>query len=167
MLQSWVPYMPAYFSFNGVSWFLTLMVFFYAIYPFMVRKIKSLKGEWIAMVSFGIVFIYIALFGLIPENWQHPLLYISPIFRLADFILGMALYSAYKFISVELSDKLEVLSFTRKSAIEVGIVLLLAIMVAMDLCGFVNKGIFMASYFWLPMSSIILIFALFNKSGGG
>lgn len=166
MIQSWIPYKSVYFSFNPVSWFLTLIVFFYTVYPVIARKTQTLKREWIALISFGLIFLYIVLYSVIPGDWEHQFLYISPVFRLFDFMLGMALYEAYKFITVNLSEKVQLLSLTKKTMIEVAVVLLLFIMIIAGDNNIVKYGILLSSYFWLPMSCIILVFALFNKRGG-
>jgi peptidoglycan/LPS O-acetylase OafA/YrhL len=136
------------------------------VYPVIARKTQTLKREWIALISFGLIFLYIVLYSVIPGDWEHQFLYISPVFRLFDFMLGMALYEAYKFITVNLSEKVQLLSLTKKTMIEVAVVLLLFIMIIAGDNNIVKYGILLSSYFWLPMSCIILVFTLFNKRGG-
>jgi peptidoglycan/LPS O-acetylase OafA/YrhL len=165
MLQSWIPYNRVYFSFNAVSWFLTLMVFFYAVFPFIARKMHEFKREWVILAYLIWVFLYISLQGLIPEAWEHPFLYISPLSRLMDFLLGMVLCLSVQSIHIGLKDKIKRLSYHKKSIIEIACVLMLLCM-ALPADNHVKHGVYLASYYWFPMSCLILLFTLFNESGG-
>lgn len=41
LLQSWVPDPQTYFSFNGVSWSLSVEIFFYALFPALILRAKK------------------------------------------------------------------------------------------------------------------------------
>lgn len=43
LLQTWIPFSDFYFSFNSVSWFLSVCVFLYLIFPFIARLVKNIK----------------------------------------------------------------------------------------------------------------------------
>lgn len=94
LVQSWIPVKSVYFSGNAVSWCLSDMLFFYAIFPFLVR--------WIFLRKNNVVYIFILLLvlnwlfsWLIPDRYAHPLIYISPLFRVLDFVCGILIYVFY------------------------------------------------------------------------
>lgn len=93
LLQSWIPVKDFYFSGNAVSWCLSDMMFFYAMFPLLYRGMEKVK-RWFLPV---LVLYVIVLFSL-PDDYCHPLLYISPLFRLLDFVIGMLTYKAYCFL---------------------------------------------------------------------
>lgn len=46
LLQSWIPNHYAYFSGNGISWFLSTTVFLYIIFPYLWRFLSRLTIRW-------------------------------------------------------------------------------------------------------------------------
>lgn len=53
MLQSWFPMEGIYFSFNAVSWYLSLVFFFAACAPLLVRKISASKYSGLVGIGGG------------------------------------------------------------------------------------------------------------------
>ncbi len=165
LLQSWIPWMPCYFSGNAVSWCLSDMLFFYLAFPFLLRWIKGSSKNTLLCVGLAVIALYITVLFLLPDKWCHPLLYISPLFRLMDFVIGILLYSLY--IRMEhngLGDKLRELSFSVKSAIEIVLALLLVALILFY--PLIPKSYTLASYWWIIMAVAVSVFSLFNKSGG-
>lgn len=97
MLQSWVPIQSVYFSYNGVAWYLTLTVFFVLISPLLVRFTKHIKPITWAGISAGLVAVEF-LWCLLVQNAAigHWLVYICPVVRLIDFVLGYGAYQLAK-----------------------------------------------------------------------
>lgn len=109
MLQSYIPEVKTFFSFNFVSWAVSNQMFFYVLTPvifYLMHKINIIK----AIKTYG-VFIWVGLFILsyivasffsntshietaYSYNWW--LLCISPYFRLFDFLLGVVLCLIFK-----------------------------------------------------------------------
>lgn len=89
LLQSWVPFRGYYFSYNGVSWFLSSLLCSYLLFPILYR--------W----SYGWRLIVVAVcalmaYLLVPYDHVNSLLYVWPPMRCVDFIFGIALFRIYK-----------------------------------------------------------------------
>lgn len=165
LLQSWIPVRSIYFSGNAVSWCLSDLVFFYALFPWLVKAFFGGKLKY-SLLFVGTLFIaYWLVFLFIPEEKSHAWLYISPIFRLFDFILGILLHSVYEYLNSRgTGDWLRARSLGLKSLFEILAVALIALVIyAFPL---IPEKFYYASYYWLPMSLLILLFSLFNISGG-
>lgn len=93
MVQSFVPDQTYYFAYNGVEWFLSDMMFFYALFPFLLRIVNR-KGFRIIFVA--LIPIYICLIATIEGGNILSWLYIFPPTRLLCFTAGMVLSSVVK-----------------------------------------------------------------------
>jgi len=91
LLQSYVPNQAVNFSYNGVSWSISCEFFFYFCFPFLlllVRKVRLnlslpiIAGLWLIQVGIGLMVNPNSEAG----NWG---IYIFPLFRIAEFIIGM------------------------------------------------------------------------------
>lgn len=89
LLQSYIPDRSVYFSFNSVSWYLSVIVFFYICTPFIIRTLKRVKLRKIYMLC--LVYAAEVLITLIFSNtqYEHALLYINPLFRVLDYTIGI------------------------------------------------------------------------------
>lgn len=100
LLHAWVPTASTYFAGNPASWSLSCEMFFYALHPLVVRTALGLKllGLGAAtLIVLGAVFIVVRWS---PDWWSDRIvgwmLYISPLFRLGEFLLGIALAAALR-----------------------------------------------------------------------
>lgn len=165
LLQSWIPIKEIYFSGNAVSWCLSDFLFFYAIFPLLSKFIKGGNKSRIFSISIIIVITYLILALFMPESYSHQILYISPLFRLLDFIIGMYTYTLYiKLSNLNYKNKLLDMSFTKKSIIELFLICLVSIPVI--LYSYISKNFYYSYIWWFIMPELILCFALFNKRGG-
>lgn len=85
LLQCWVPSVDYYFSCNAVSWFLSCMLFCYAVFPFAFRHASR---RLTAVVLLGCLAVYL----LVPYDRVNSILYVNPLVRFVDFYLGILLY---------------------------------------------------------------------------
>lgn len=96
MLQAWVPTGTVFFSGNAVSWCLSVLIFCYAIMPFVYRRISNTSERTLIRITLLLMCAYaVVALGVIPAYLAKPLLYISPIFRFFDFYLGIVAYRIY------------------------------------------------------------------------
>ncbi|MEP6870904.1 MAG: acyltransferase [Anaerolineaceae bacterium] len=99
LLHAWVPAVNIYFAGNPASWSLSCELFFYAIHPFLVRKTLA---AGIALLAAATAIVLVALYVVADLAIDWPariagwLLYIAPIFRVGEFLVGMALASAIR-----------------------------------------------------------------------
>lgn len=165
LLQSWIPVRGVYFSGNAVSWCLSDLLFFYTIFPFLAKLINNLNNNRTYCLGILIVLFYFLIALFMPEKYSHQFLYISPIFRLIDFLIGMYTYKLYIKISNSiLNDGLLNLTFTTKSIIEFLSICLVFIPVLLYTS--ISNNFYYSFVWWFIMPVLILIFALFNKRGG-
>jgi peptidoglycan/LPS O-acetylase OafA/YrhL len=98
LLQSWVPLVKYYISLNAVSWSLSVELFFYISFIFLVQiSVKLLQK--IALLWFVVIATTAAImifYGY--SHWStgtgeikvnHWIFYINPLFRLLDFMVGI------------------------------------------------------------------------------
>ncbi|CAN7341471.1 MULTISPECIES: acyltransferase family protein [Pseudomonas] len=107
LLQSVVPIPAYYFSFNSVSWSISAELFFYAAFPLLMAGLnKNWHIKLVALLLLGGVGAYIIdLSGVnyySPDKWTefsaHGLAYISPLFRIQEFFMGMLLFKVFDYI---------------------------------------------------------------------
>lgn len=112
MLQVIAPYGKKIYMFNGLSWFLADLMIFYLVIPFIYHFIKKFKIDckiYKLFICFGLFSIVEIVFSLIfnqgieayTTTWW--LLYISPMSRLLNFLLGFL----FGFIYLHLQKKWE------------------------------------------------------------
>lgn len=93
MLKSFIPVQSIYYSLGGVSWYLTLILLFALLTPFLLRVLKSINKRgcciyvFIIILFFRILWIYHWHTSDISQWWN----YINPLFRITDYFLGMIL----------------------------------------------------------------------------
>lgn len=106
LLQSCFPKAEFYFSFNAVSWYLSTTAVLYFTFPYIWRKISSIKNKYEVLFQF-IIIIAIqstisALLLIYSEQVSHVpitisddltkyVTYICPLYRMGDFYIGCLL----------------------------------------------------------------------------
>lgn len=152
LVQSFIPEHSFYYSFNSPSWSLCCEFLFYALFPFLVQWLGSLRK---LLLVLGI-FVGIILIGMAytPEDQTivNTIWYVNPIFRLCDFLIGMLLfelYERYKDFSI---------SYKKASLFEgIAIIIFLLFYLSANAFSIVYRA---SSYYWIPVSLIVFVFAL-------
>ena len=99
LLHAWIPSAGVYFAGNPASWSLSCEMFFYGLHPFLVRRTLTASLGLLAASTIGIV---VALYVVadLAVDWPARvvgwLFYVSPLFRVGEFLVGMALASALR-----------------------------------------------------------------------
>ncbi|QHQ17717.1 acyltransferase family protein [Pectobacterium parmentieri] len=107
LIQTWIPQGDIYIGGNVPSWFLSVIVFLYIIYPFLLKIVKKIPTEslWTSVILCYIALIAVngAIYTLLPtvpviEGWPHVvgeiqwwLSYTFPPTRIFEFVIGMLL----------------------------------------------------------------------------
>jgi len=108
LVHAWIPASAYYFSYNGVSWSVSTEAFFYLAFPLLIFRWRSTWVIKFAAACAGLV----ALFWIIDRlalptygnptgdegGWitQHGLVYIHPVTRIFEFILGMVVAALWQ-----------------------------------------------------------------------
>jgi peptidoglycan/LPS O-acetylase OafA/YrhL len=104
LVQAWVPLSGFYFSFNAVSWSISIELFFYLNFIWLIRNIETtwfLKLMLSLMIAAGMILLsrmlHVPLHGNDPFRLDGDgLLYISPLSRIFEFVMGMSAAVAFK-----------------------------------------------------------------------
>ena len=91
LVQSWIPLESFYLSFNSVSWYLADTIFFVFLFPYIVRWINTTEMNIQYIIATIVIIGYFLLIACLPHNLYSPILYINPLVRLLDFVIGVYL----------------------------------------------------------------------------
>lgn len=163
MIQSWIPLERFYFSCDAPSWCLSDLVFCYAMFPFLCRRMREMSLRCRMLVATGLLMLYFTAVNVVPESLRVGLIYISPLFRLADFLLGMALWEMFNAVCgrvTAVGPRMVVLTAAESVAVALFVG---AVAVSRD----VAEKYVLASYWWLPVAVVIGLFALTERCGSG
>ncbi|MBO6282552.1 MAG: acyltransferase [Pseudobutyrivibrio sp.] len=96
LLQSWYPDSSVNVALNGVAWYLSVALFLYMLFPFILCWIKA-KGKSTVVISASLFvvlqvllsYVFVLKAGVgVRYTW---FMYCFPVFRIGDFIAGCAL----------------------------------------------------------------------------
>lgn len=151
LIQSFYNDKDIFFSLNAPSWSISDEMFFYIVFPFVLLFNINIRLLIFFILTAAILYLNIYL----DHDNQHYWLYISPIFRFADFLLGIILYSIYKYIKINFKN-------INENILEI-------LSMSIFILFFVYHNYFSISYrysiyYWLPMFLIILAFAISGSS---
>lgn len=95
LLQAWVPLESVYFGGNGPSWSLSDEAFFYAVFPWLSRRIAKAGRPRLILGSLAL-FAAIAVITLAGHVMMRggptvAFFYVNPLYRVWEFILGIVL----------------------------------------------------------------------------
>lgn len=102
LLQTWIPNSKISTCLNGVTWYLSVTMFLYFVFPWICKLIKKCNKIFLLVIPamilvlqvFGCVLV-INKFGIdsLVYKW---FMYTFPVFRLGDFVIGCCLGKIYK-----------------------------------------------------------------------
>lgn len=111
LVQAWFPIRDIYFGFNGVAWYLSVSLFLYFIFPYIL---KYMKKQWTRKKAF-LVILCMAIIQILLAMAAETLLgkqsigntawftYIFPVYRSGDFFIGCNL--GYLFLTRGFTNK--------------------------------------------------------------
>lgn len=96
LLHAWVPMESYYFSYNALSWYVSVALFLMLLFPSVFGFIANQSRREIIKYSCLALLLYGVFFMAVPNDMRHPLLYINPIFRIFEFVVGIFAAHVYK-----------------------------------------------------------------------
>jgi peptidoglycan/LPS O-acetylase OafA/YrhL len=165
LLQSWFPTEAYYFSYNSPAWSISNEMFFYLLFPFFVMFMHSLNRNRKIVLLLVTLLAYVLIINLwitdLPYDIRYFNVYINPIFRLVEFIVGVFLFLFWRAVKDNRYLSLDsMLSRVIFSTLELCSIILL-ILFSCHSESF-NLIYTWDMYYWLPMALILLVFA-FSK----
>jgi len=148
LIQSFFSDQNIFFSLNSPSWSISNEMFFYLLFPFAILLSTNKK---IFLLSIFILLVLILNIKL-NEDLKHYWLYISPIIRFSDFLLGMLLFDVFEKVKKLYAEKESPLFFE-----SIAILLFIGFFIFHEA---IDLGYRYSIYYWVPMSFIILVFSL-------
>lgn len=165
LLQSWVPSDDFFFVANGSSWFLSDLMFFYAVFSVLFLWLTTAPVRRLLGVGAVVLAGYVALAVAIPSDRVNAVLYASPVTRLLDFSLGILVCRVYASAAADgVGRWLSALPAARVSALEA--VLVLWVAGAFFVYEWSAPGFRCAALFWLVSPVVLLGFVLTDPLGG-
>lgn len=165
LLQSWIPVDWFHHIPNGSSWSLCGFFFFYIVFSSIYLIVNRMKpGRLMTLLVVGLA-LYLAVILCVPESLVYPLVYMSPLMRLPEFILGISLC---RFMRSDSGEAAKVW-LTRRSVPEltaIEAVVLLAPIVTFLVYGNTNHAIRCVSLFWPFVCAQLLLFSLSDNANG-
>jgi peptidoglycan/LPS O-acetylase OafA/YrhL len=101
LLQAWFPGNSTYAGGNGVTWSLSVEMFFYLVFPLAIVLLRRLRGRGLAVTAavtltlMEVLPLAVALAGVdTHSNLYYWLFFVFPPYRFGEFLLGMVLARA-------------------------------------------------------------------------
>jgi peptidoglycan/LPS O-acetylase OafA/YrhL len=101
LLQSWSPDNPTYAGGNGVTWSLSVEMFFYLVFPLAIVLLRRLRGRGLAVTAAVTLALMAALPLIVAQagvdtysDLYYWLFFVFPPYRFGEFLLGMLLARA-------------------------------------------------------------------------
>lgn len=178
LVHAWIPESAYYFSYNGVSWSVSTEAFFYLAFPLLIFRWQDTWVIKFAVACAGLIAVFWIVDRLALPTYgnslgeagrlvtQHGLVYIHPVVRIFEFILGMVAATLW-------SKHRRPLRPWLASVLEVAALLLCAVTMAYGNQMALNAQELLASgalSLWLSHSGSLFTFALLiivMANGGG
>ena len=97
LIQSWIPIYSVYFSLSGQTWYLSVCVFLYFMFPFILKQLKKISNnKKIFFMAFTVYVVRSSIEILLAIIFKDKgvyhvsywFTYVCPLFRLGDFYVG-------------------------------------------------------------------------------
>ena len=175
LLQSLIPRSDFYFSFNAVSWYLSTYAIIIFLFQFIEPKLIKLEKRQLISVSllaFGIelvvsfsLLIFESRGGIIPTNISDDIVkwitYISPFYRLLDYIIGFNCGRLFKLSNLPIA----IINIKIISLLQVIAIIAIPMLQLIYYKGINNPILnsFRYSLLYLPVSIVLVATSMFDK----
>ncbi|MBX9668690.1 MAG: acyltransferase [Candidatus Obscuribacterales bacterium] len=176
LLHGWIPLFQFFFSYNAPSWTISTEFFFYLCLPFILPLFT--RAKWLpALLAFGITLGSIILcnsVGLDEYSEQglsmRGLLYINPLPRLFEFVIGMTTAICFRDYVSKLKINKVICSIVELSAVAFTLLLMWNTKPIAQFFGSLpavgRAGIFWLEYSGVPLFAFSLLILALARRGG-
>lgn len=96
LIQTWQLDETVLFSYNGVSWYLSLSLILYLLFPYLLYLIKRIESRYTVVIIIGVIIIQVVVAIVCANNTYYVWIYNQcPFYRMCEFIVGMLLGRLY------------------------------------------------------------------------
>ena len=155
LLQSWIPEQAYYFSYNAIAWYLSTALFAYICFPALIMLLYGITRSQRMYLLIAMLFGYAIVVYAMPQEDRHAMLYVHPVCRCLDFVVGIYLAELYSAIRIERIAKYEWL-------IDMGLILSFVILNLIGIRLTADMRL-IGAYFWLPACGLILCTCVASK----
>lgn len=159
LMQSWFPLSSVYYSFNGVSWFLSDMLFLVAVFPFLSRVLDRGTGRWMLLLPASAVYCILCI--ITPADLRNAVLYINPLVRLCDFTVGILAGMWY----LRLKENVSVTESVQRHKMLFRIVSVASFLGLLSMSVFIPEQYTLMAFMFWPAAVLMLIFIALNPGG--
>lgn len=161
LIQSWIPDINIYFSCNGVSWFLSTLLFCYMLFIpitnlFHRSKIYGFSG------TVALICIYLIIINLIPNKIDTWGIYIFPPARVMDFLIGICTYILYTRVNFYKNSGY---TYRAESGLLEGISAIVLLILFASTAITISERYTLAFWWWIPSAVLIYVFAKIEQQG--
>ena len=142
LLQAWSSDPNVYFSYSGIAWFLSALIFCYFMSPLLLRYAKKVKQSVLLFIIVAFIRVAFEYLEKVVPVWGISI-HTSPIIRCMEFFIGMLMVPLF----IRTSDKIRSTSagFGLFSIIETA-VMALTVFLMVKMNGVWMRGIFVLLY---------------------
>ena len=132
-------------------------MFFYALFPFVVKLIQNKRF----LLLFSVIFILFYTISILfmPEKYAHGVVYINPLYRFADFYIGILLFRLYK---ATMNDRNFKNNF---SALFFQILSAFIVLISLYAYKCFPEKIKYQCLFFIPNAIVVFVFAFYDQYG--
>lgn len=159
LLQSWIPLSAVYYSFNGVSWFLSDMVFMVAVFPFLSRALDRRTGRWMLLLPASALYCILCIWT--PADLRNAVLYINPVVRLCDFTVGILAGMWY----LRLKENVSVTESVQRHKTLLRIVSVASFLGLLSMSVFIPEQYTLMAFIFWPIAVVMLVCVSLNPGG--
>lgn len=127
LLQAWSPVHDVHYGLNPGAWYLSALLFCYAIYPFVSHWI----GKWKLWAQLALIAVLVVTLGriLLPLDIPHrEAVFVNPMSHVLDVVVGVTLFHIYRLLKARFPR----VGHGTVTLIEVGALLLLALVIGIN-----------------------------------
>lgn len=144
-----------YFSYNGVTWFLSVQIFLYLITPALIIFFKKKSNIFLGFSGLLLIVLGFIWGAICNEYCSDYYIYVFPLARMPEYILGII--TGFLFFKVKANEKLDFKSnYIIFSFIEVSIFIGIQLLFHIDVPNWLN----LSSLWMIPNIFLIFVFAI-------